>query len=109
MFLQAQLLLPLHSHYIVLVVFTFSYSEARNRTSEGNVRFRGQPCPGGSGPPAITRFKFVTEIFFITQRALHVGLIPAMNAYSSMVSDLAKELQGGNTDERIKILFTVRG
>jgi len=50
----------------------------------------------------------VTEIFFLTQRALHVGVVPAMNAYSSIVSDLAKEVQSGNADERIKVLMTVR-
>jgi len=49
----------------------------------------------------------VTEIFFITQRALHVGLLPAVKAYSSVVSDLAKEVQAGNPDEKIKVLFSV--
>ena len=80
---------------------------ARNRTSEGNVRFRGLPCPGDDGLPAVSRFKFVTEIFFIMQRALHVGLLPAVQAYSSMVSDLAGEVQSDNPDEKIQVLFSV--
>ncbi len=81
---------------------------ARDRKSEGNVRFKGLPSSGDTGAPAISQFKFVTEIFFLAQRALHVGVIPAMNAYSTIVSDLAKEVQSGNADERIKVLMTVR-
>lgn len=70
----------------------------QDRRSEGHTRFLGGPPPGSSGggnnaESASSRFKFVTECFFVTQRALHVGLIPAMNTFSQTVSDLGRQLQ----------------
>lgn len=77
-----------------------------DRTSEGHTRFLGVPAPG-SGVATATQFKFVTECFFMTQRALHVGLIPAMNTFSQVVSDLGRQLQaergsGGTEEESAK-------
>lgn len=43
--------------------------------------------------PADSQFRFVTECFFVTQRALHVGLLPAMNTFSTTLSDLNKQLE----------------
>ena len=50
----------------------------------------------------------MTEIFFITQRALHVGLIPAVNGFTTMASNLSKEIQDRDADERLKRLSMVR-
>ena len=72
------------------------FCTAQDRRSEGHARFLGGPPPGGSSSnaeSASSRFKFVTECFFMTQRALHVGLIPAMNTFSQVVSDLGRQLQ----------------
>ncbi len=41
-------------------------------------------------------FKFVTELFFLTQRALHVGLLPAVNQFTQTSSQLAKQLLATN-------------
>lgn len=68
-------------------------SSALDRTSEGHARFLGGPPPGVTCVPASTQFKFVTECFFITQRALHVGLLPALNVFSQVLSDLGRQIQ----------------
>lgn len=60
---------------------------AIDRTSEGHTRFLGPTMPTAQ------QFKFVTECFFITQRALHVGLLPAVNTFTKMTSDLGRQLK----------------
>lgn len=56
---------------------------AENRLSQQHERFL----------PRESNFKFVTECFFITQRALHVGLLPAVETFSNTASDLGKQIQ----------------
>lgn len=53
--------------------------------------------------PQNTPFKFVCECFFITQRALHIGVIPAINTFTKILSDLGKEL-GAETSRNEKLL-----
>lgn len=45
--------------------------------------------------PAKSSFKFVTECFFITQRALHVGVLPAIKTFGETMSDLSKQITTG--------------
>lgn len=72
---------------------------ALDRTSEGHTRFLGVAPPNSDIAPAATQFKFVTECFFITQRALHIGLIPALNTFSQVTSDLGRQLQSESSSE----------
>ena len=58
------------------------YPGAEERLARGSGRF----FPQG------TSFKFVCECFFITQRALHVGVIPAVNTFTKILSDLNKQI-----------------
>ena len=51
--------------------------------------------------PSDNSFKFVTECFYITQRALHVGLIPAIDTFSKTISDLNKQIQAQLGGEKI--------
>ena len=82
---------------------------AQDPTPEGHIRFKGLPYSHDNSPPANTRFKFVTEMFFITQRALHVGLMPAENVFATTASDLYKQTQGDMANNRVKQFATVRG
>ena len=59
-----------------------SYPGAEERLARGSGRF----FPQG------TSFKFVCECFFITQRALHIGVIPAVNTFTKILSDLNKQI-----------------
>ena len=61
--------------------------------------------------PAKSSFKFVTECFFITQRALHVGVLPAIKTFGETMSDLSKQITtgvGGN-ETLLRELHSVRG
>ena len=87
---------------LVLLLHTGSES----RLQQGFERFLATP-PQSGGP---TSFKFVTECFFITQRALHVGLLPAVNTFINLSSELNKskeaKIQGRNEDV-LKLLSVV--
>lgn len=85
---------------------------SESRVSRGYERFLGKPPqtppPGASSSP--TSFKFVTECFFITQRALHVGLIPAVNTFTNITSELHKQQQAkvsGRDEDLLKLLNAV--
>lgn len=60
--------------------------------------------------PQNTPFKFVCECFFITQRALHIGLIPASNTFTKILSDLGKQIGAelGHNEKLLKELNAVR-
>ena len=52
----------------------------------------------------------MTECFFITQRALHVGLLPAVNTHTHVASELHKQTQAkipGRNEEMLKQLSAV--
>jgi hypothetical protein len=89
---------------------TLLFLASDSRLSQGHERFLAtppQPSRGGTSP---TPFKFVTECFFITQRALHVGLIPAVNTFTNLSSELHKQQQGGvsgRNEDMIKLLSAV--
>ena len=61
--------------------------------------------------PANSQFRFVTECFFATQWALHVGLLPAMNTFSHTISDLNKQLEANiaGQEKLLKDLNAVSG
>ncbi len=91
-------------------------SLAMDRSSEGHTRFLGTAPPNNPTlSSASSQYKFVTECFFITQRALHVGLIPAVNTFSKMVSDLGGQLSaeggggggGAGRKDQLKKLYVV--
>ena len=67
---------------------------AEERLSQGSKRFF----------PDTTSFKFVCECFFITQRALHVGIIPAINTFTKILSDLGKQIAANVPDCNEKLL-----
>lgn len=54
----------------------------------------------------------MTECFFLTQRSLHIGLVPAMNSFIQVTSDLGRQLQaeggmaqeGGGDERKVSIL-----
>jgi hypothetical protein len=54
--------------------------------------------------PETTPFKFVCECFFTAQRALHVGLVPALNSLTKILSDLGKQISAGLPDQNEKLL-----
>ena len=69
-----------------------------------------QPTSSGGTSSSPTSFKFVTECFFITQRALHVGLLPAVNTHTHVASELHKQTQAkipGRNEEMLKQLSAV--
>ena len=86
---------------------------SESRLSQGHERFLATPpqqtlSPGGG--TTLTPFKFVTECFFITQRALHVGLIPAVNTFTNLSSELHKQQQAGvsgRNEDMLKLLSAV--
>ena len=87
-----------HSHSIVHsdsnnpVIMVESHSTvAEERLARRHERFL----------PSDNSFKFVTECFYITQRALHVGLIPAIDTFSKTISDLNKQIQAQLGGEKI--------
>ena len=51
----------------------------------------------------------MTECFFITQRALHVGVIPAFNVFTKVLSDLNKQISAdlGDKEKLLKELNAV--
>ena len=52
----------------------------------------------------------MTKCFFITQRALHVGLLPAVNTHTHVASELHKQTQAkipGRNEEMLKQLSAV--
>ena len=44
------------------------------------------------------------ECFYVAQRALHVGLIPALNSFTTILSDLSKEIAAEVPDRNEKLL-----
>ena len=64
---------------------------AENRFSQRHQRFL----------PRENNFKFVTECFFVTQRALHVGLFPAVESFTTTASELGKQIQAKIGEERL--------
>lgn len=76
--------------------------------NRGESQFLALDSDPGATP---VTFKFVTECFFITQRALHVGLIPATNTFTQTSSDLGKQLaaklSGGVANDKLKELNAV--
>lgn len=86
---------------------------SESRLSQGQERFMATPpqqTPPPRGGTSPTPFKFVTECFFITQRALHVGLIPAVNTFTNLSSELHKQQQGGvagRNEDMLKLLSAV--
>ena len=64
---------------------------AENRFSQRHERFL----------PRENNFKFVTECFFVTQRALHVGLLPAVESFTTTASELGKQIQAKIGEERL--------
>ena len=86
---------------------------SESRLSQGHERFLATPpqqtlSPGGG--TTLTPFKFVTECFFITQCALHVGLIPAVNTFTNLSSELHKQQQAGvsgRNEDMLKLLSAV--
>ena len=75
-----------------------TFTAAENRLSQQYQRFL----------PREGNFKFVTECFFITQRALHVGLLPAVETFSKTASDLGKQIQAKiGTEKLLKDLNAV--
>ena len=43
----------------------------------------------------------MTECFFVTQRALHVGLLPAVESFTTTASELGKQIQAKIGEERL--------
>ena len=86
---------------------------SESRLSQGHERFLATPpqqTPPPRGGTSPIPFKFVTECFFITQRALHVGLIPAVNTFTNLSSELHKQQQGGvagRNEDMLKLLSAV--
>ena len=64
---------------------------AENRFSQRHERFL----------PRENSFKFVTECFFVTQRALHVGLLPAVETFTTTASELGKQIQAKIGEEKL--------
>jgi len=63
-----------------------------------------------SGPVGTTGeggFKFVCELFFITSWCLHVGLLPAVNQFTSNSGDLSKQLLASNMPPKLKEINSV--
>ena len=87
---------------------TIPYPFLADHGNRGEAQFLALNSDPGSTP---VTFKFVTECFFITQRALHVGLIPAVNVFSQTSSDLGKQLaakvSGGVVNDKLKELNAV--
>ena len=93
----------------VSLLILYIYPGSESRLPKDFKRFLATPsqAPGGTSPPS---FKFVTECYFITQRALHVGLIPAINTYTNVLSELHKQQQAkipGRNEEMLKQLGAV--
>jgi hypothetical protein len=57
-------------------------------------------CLGGN-------YKFVTECFFLTWRALHIGLLTAAETFLNTLSDLNKEIDRKGGED--KVLTELRG
>jgi hypothetical protein len=74
--------------------FAQTILSAEERLKFGPTRF----SPDGSP------YKFVCECFFVAQRALHVGLIPALNSFTMILSDLNKEIAAEVPDRNEKLL-----
>ena len=70
---------------------TITRTVAENRSSQRHERFL----------PRENNFKFVTECFFVTQRALHVGLLPAVESFTTTASELGKQIQAKIGEERL--------
>ena len=49
------------------------------------------------------------ECFFVAQRALHVGLIPALNSFTKILSDLGKEIAAEVPDRNERLLKELNG
>ena len=80
---------------------------SESRLQQGFERFLATP-PQNRGQA--TSFKFVTECFFITQRALHVGLLPAVNTFINLSSELGKSKDAkiaGRNEDMLKLLSMV--
>lgn len=70
---------------------TITRTVAENRFSQRHERFL----------PRENSFKFVTECFFVTQRALHVGLLPAVETFTTTASELGKQIQAKIGEEKL--------
>ena len=84
--------------------------DSETRPHQDFKRFLATPTQPTSTGGTSSSFKFVTECFFITQRALHVGLLPAVNTHTHVASELHKQTQAkipGRNEEMLKQLSAV--
>ena len=69
------------------------YPDSETRPHQDFKRFLATPTQPTSSGGISSSFKFVTECFFITQRALHVGLLPAVNTHTHVASGYTSRLR----------------
>lgn len=56
--------------------------------------------------PILIRFSFIADVFFLTYQALHVGLLPATEAYKLQVQALTNTKNNIETMKQMYLLFS---